>query len=195
MKCIQTNLIAAILLATASGCSSMNTGGSWDQQVHAHLRSQHAWNQWSWYYDELDYPYHFAKGFKAGYRDILNGGKGCQPTLPPKSYWKWNYRSAEGRRKVNAWFDAFSHGALAAQKDGAGSWSQIPLSPTDRMNLETAARNNQPVPDYSRPPAPVQVPAPPEIGLLLPDIDSSDGNVLSDADISEPPLPYDIETE
>ncbi|MCH2204144.1 MAG: hypothetical protein MK102_19435, partial [Fuerstiella sp.] len=110
-------------------------------------------------------------------------------------YWKWNYRSAEGHRKVNAWFDAFSHGALAAQKDGAGSWSQIPLSPTARMNFETATRNNQPVPDNNSPPAPTNPPAPPaplETGLLLPDINS---NVLGDADISKPPLPHDIETE
>jgi len=107
--------------------------------VHHKVQAQKAWHQWSWCYDEINHPHHFAKGFKAGYRDVLDGGKGCQPTLPPRCYWKSCYRSAEGRCKVNAWFDGFSHGAMAAQQDGAGNWNQIPISPTARMNLQMAS--------------------------------------------------------
>jgi hypothetical protein len=144
-------------------------------QIRNHVLSQKAWGEWSWCYDELDEPFHFAKGFKAGYRDILEGGKGCQPTLPPQCYWKPYYQSPAGRCKINAWFDGFSHGALAAQQDGYGSLQEIPMSPGARMNLEAANAHRGtnpyaemqgkpfPVPDQMDPavPAVPQVEAPP----------------------------------
>ncbi len=150
----------AILLlsaAAAGGCASMQDGlVDHEVRLRNRMRAQHAWNEWSWCYDDLDHPFHFAKGFKAGYRDILNGGKGCQPTLPPRCYWKSCYRSAEGRCKVNAWFDGFSHGALAAQQDGVGAWNQIPLSPTARMNMHAVTRSGQPMPTAHPLPPPVR---------------------------------------
>ncbi|MEZ6042713.1 MAG: hypothetical protein R3C20_19620 [Planctomycetaceae bacterium] len=105
--------------------------------VRNFVLAQKAWGEWSWCYEDLDYPLHFAKGFKDGYRNILEGGNGCQPTLPPKCYWKPQFQSPEGRCKTTAWFDGFSHGALAAQQDGYGSLQEIPISPTARANLMT----------------------------------------------------------
>jgi hypothetical protein len=129
----------SLLLCLNVGCATFHECII-DQEIRVrnHVLAQKAWGEWSWCYDELDEPFHFAKGFKAGYRDILEGGKGCQPTLPPQCYWKPHYQSPAGRCKINAWFDGFSHGALAAQQDGFGSLQEIPMSPGARMNLEAA---------------------------------------------------------
>jgi hypothetical protein len=125
-----------VLLVAASGCSSLQDHiVDCEMDLRNQILAQKGWNEWSWCYDELDYPFHFAKGFKAGYRDILSGGNGCQPTLPPRCYWKPKFQSPEGRCKTNAWFDGFSHGALAAQQDGFGNLNEIPMSPTARANM------------------------------------------------------------
>ena len=126
----------SLLLFTATGCNAIHDGiNDCETRLRNECLSQKAWGHWSWCYDDLDHPYHFAKGFKAGYEDVLAGGKGCQPTLPPRCYWKPCYQSAAGRCKINAWFDGFSHGAVAAQQDGYGNLQSIPISPTARANF------------------------------------------------------------
>ncbi|MEZ6063869.1 MAG: hypothetical protein R3C19_26275 [Planctomycetaceae bacterium] len=140
MKRLTKLVLLLAVTAVFTGCSSM-TDHFIDCEIKCRntIIAQKAWNEWSWCYDELDHPFNFAKGFKAGYLDILNGGKGCQPTLPPKCYWKPSYHGPEGQCMVDAWFNGFSHGALAAQQDGYGNISQIPVSPTCRMNLRMAS--------------------------------------------------------
>lgn len=138
------SLIGLALLLAVSGCASLQE--ACDEKVdvvHSKLTAHEAWARWSWAYDELAHPKHFARGFKAGYQDILNGGKGCQPTLPPRDYWRPCFRNSEGQCSVNAWFDGWSHGVTAARQDGAGSFGTIPLSPTARGNIANA---NRPVP-------------------------------------------------
>jgi hypothetical protein len=126
----------SLVLLTAAGCNTMHDCiNDCETSMRNHVLSQKAWCQWSWCYDDLDHPYHFARGFKAGYEDILAGGSGCQPTLPPRCYWKPCYQSAVGRSKINSWFDGFSHGAVAAQQDGYGDLQSLPISPTARANF------------------------------------------------------------
>lgn len=155
-----TPLVLTMLFLT--GCSSVSSrwsdpGACLRNKCHAQI----AWHEWSRSYDELNHPHHFAKGFKAGYRDVLEGGNGCQPTLAPRCYWKSCYRSACGREKVNAWFDGFTHGAMAAQQDGVGGWNEIPISPTARLNLARANAPRQPAGWGHGPPPPIASPAPP----------------------------------
>jgi hypothetical protein len=130
-------LLAAFLL-TATGCSSLHDYViQTETGVRNSILTQKAWGEWSWCYDDLEYPGDFALGFKAGYRNVLEGGKGCQPTLPPRCYWKPCYETPTGRSKIAAWFDGFSHGALAANQDGMAGMSQLPISPTAKRNLMT----------------------------------------------------------
>ena len=146
------NFKAPILLLVAAtfglqGCASIcDDIIETEMQTRNMILAQKAWGHWSWCYDDLDFPYHFARGFKAGYRDVLDGGSGCQPTLPPKCYWKPCFQTPEGRCKTHAWFDGFSHGALAARQDGYGSLGEIPISPRARENLRLAnSRPAQPM--------------------------------------------------
>ena len=133
---------AALLLSVAlslTGCESI-TGCQ--RKMRNKCIAHKAWHEWSGCYDDLDYPHHFARGFRAGYIDILEGGKGCQPTMPPKCYWD-HCHSPNGLCQTNAWFDGFLHGVLAANQDGVGVFSSIPISPTARMNLD-ASRTDHP---------------------------------------------------
>lgn len=138
---ISKSLVGLMLLMAMSGCSGIQDSLNERCNIlHNELTAMEAWARWSWCYNELTHPKDFAAGFRAGYQDILNGGAGCQPTLPPKEYWKPCYRNAEGNCRVNAWFEGFSHGVLAANKDGAASYGHIPLSPTAQGNWDTACQ-------------------------------------------------------
>jgi hypothetical protein len=126
------------LLLTLTGCTAIyDSCIECETGMRNRVLACKAWAHWSWCYDELEHPLHFSRGFKAGYEDVLNGGAGCQPTLPPRCYWKPCFQTPEGRCKIAAWFDGFSHGAVAAQQDGYGGLGELPISPTARANLMT----------------------------------------------------------
>lgn len=185
--------VPALAVLLLSGCASMcDSVINCEMAIRNKVLAQKAWGHWSWCYNDLDYPMHFAKGFKAGYQDVLNGGNGCQPTLPPQCYWKPAYQSPEGKCKINSWFDGFSHGALAAQQDGYGNMGEIPISPTARANIEMAQRrpdpnafstpyaNGQPLAPVAMPPAGNEVPLvspaeslPTNPGIRLPDVNDA----------------------
>ncbi|MFK7818683.1 MAG: hypothetical protein AB8G99_08185 [Planctomycetaceae bacterium] len=157
---ISISILGLSIICAMSGCKSIQ--GGFDEKcnsIHTELTAMEAWARWSWCYEDLTHPKDFAAGFRAGYHDVLNGGAGCQPTLPPRSYWKACYRNAEGHCKVNAWFEGFSHGALAAEKDGASTYGHIPLSPTAHGNL-AKAMEEPPVYDWSAATDSVPAPAP-----------------------------------
>lgn len=149
----------SMLLFSATGCNSISDMCiEKEMTCRDYVLAHKAWGEWSWCYDELNHPYHFSKGFRAGYEDILGGGKGCQPTMPPRCYWKPCYQTSEGRCKTQAWFDGYSHGALAAAQDGYGNMQTIPLSSTARQNFLTAKMpvSDACFADLARPAAPGQ---------------------------------------
>jgi len=211
MKRMQYMSLLMLVAVSLTGCASMrsNRSGGLGEGLRRKCKAQQAWNVWSWCYEELDHPYHFARGFKAAYRDVHEGGNGCQPTLAPKYYWKSKFQSVEGRCKVNAWFDGYSHGALAAQQDGVSGLNQIPISPTARTNLQMASLQPQPfgASSYDSP-MPIAVPAPPPAPGLPPIGGAAnnefrpDGEVENEGDVEDagtqtdnnkalPPRPYE----
>ena len=190
--------LMALVILSLSGCTL--THDRWSDPVTCvrHKCQAHkAWLEWIWCYEDVEHRHHFGKGFRAGYRDVLEGGNGCQPTLPPRCYWKSHYRSAEGRSRVYAWFDGFSHGALAAQQDGANAWNDIPISPTARANLQMSTASAQP--NYwhgnGTPPPIVSPPPPPPPGPsvhvnpddedlpLLPEVEVEDSDSPAKANV------------
>ena len=126
----------ALLLVSSAGCNAIEDHVvSCETNTRNMVLAEKGWMNWASCYKEVDYKHHFSKGFRDGYTNILEGGKGCQPTLPPRCYWKPQFQTPAGRAKTNAWFDGYSHGATAAQQDGFGSLQQLPISPTARANL------------------------------------------------------------
>lgn len=81
----------------------------------------------------------FAEGYRQGYEDVAYGvSNGCTPSFPPRDYWGWQYQSAEGQKKVSAWFAGYPHGARAAEEEGVGNWSQIQMSSNLQSQFVTA---------------------------------------------------------
>lgn len=66
-------------------------------------------------------------GFLEGYHDMLQGGDGCLPVVPPRRYWSWKYQSAGGQGAVSDWFNGYSAGVAAAKEDGLSNLSRIPV--------------------------------------------------------------------
>lgn len=82
----------------------------------------------------------FKCGFVEGYHDVLAGGNGCPPPIPPKKYWLRYSRLANGQQQINEWFAGFEDGAAAAKSNGFDRSAQIPVSPAYqgvRMPYET----------------------------------------------------------
>jgi len=128
----------ALLFFAAAGCSAIQDHCiNFETSTRNCVLAEKGWMRWASCYKGMDNKMHFAKGFKEGYQNILEGGKGCQPTLPPRWYWKPCYQSAAGGFKIAAWFDGFTHGAVAAQQDGFGNMQQLPISPTAKANWMT----------------------------------------------------------
>jgi hypothetical protein len=81
------------------------------------------------YVDCRDDLWDFGAGFRYGYADILNGGRGCPPAVPPRCYWGCCYHNASGKCAIAAWYDGYHHGAAAALADGYGSsYGALPSS-------------------------------------------------------------------
>lgn len=70
----------------------------------------------------------FCTGYRQGFEDVASGGTGCTPNFPPRDYWGWQHQTAEGQKKVSAWFAGYPYGARAAEEEGVGNWSQIQMS-------------------------------------------------------------------
>jgi hypothetical protein len=136
--------------------------------VKNHFRAKEAWQRRELAYCDLPYLHDFEKGFKDGYKDIANGGEPCLPLFPPRIYWGHQFRSAEGQSRIQAWFAGWKEGAAAAQEDGAGLFSDIPLGskPTpDPLDVEYAPVSPNDAPERivsDPPPAPTEFIAPPE---------------------------------
>ena len=132
-------LLVLAFLTGLCGCNQVKDGLI-EAQVDTRdfILSQKAWSQWGRLYRDVEFRSHFARGFKAGYRNVLGGGSGCQPTLPDRFYWHPRFQTPIGQAQTHAWFDGYSHGALAARQDGFGSLNTIPISPRAKENLRIA---------------------------------------------------------
>lgn len=137
-----------IALLATTGCTFIHNSyenfrydDTWNRAVTS-TRNK-AWSKTAWHKrkhlfcreKQLD---NFYEGFRAGYQDVCNGSTGCTPNVPPRDYWSWQYQSAEGQRKVGAWFAGYPHGARAAEEDGIANFSQIQLSSNLQQEYRTA---------------------------------------------------------
>lgn len=126
--CAHTVAFAALLLAS---CHQMQD--CIDEEVTT-CRNNHL-AKCAWFRSRGNYVecqenlWDFGAGFRYGYADILNGGRGCPPAFPPRSYWGCCYHGEGGKCATAAWFDGYHHGATAALADGYGrDYATVPSS-------------------------------------------------------------------
>ena len=96
-------------------------------------------------YGNLDRPYgeHFYNGFCAGYADVMNGGDGYVPALPPVSYRGPRFQSTDGLQCVNAWFEGFPAGVKAAKQENVGDLNQVPISKMMEAAIEMENKSKE----------------------------------------------------
>lgn len=131
-------VMIASALASSTGCTAW-TGAQhswqynryWNDGMMAYRQkcmATSAWHSHKHCYANQKYLKDFARGFKAGYMDVASGRDGCTPAFAPREYWGWKYQSREGQARVAAWFSGYPYGAMAAEKEGIGNWTQIQTS-------------------------------------------------------------------
>lgn len=67
----------------------------------------------------------FKHGFLDGYSGVAGGADGCPPPMPPRCYWSCCNTGCEGQAVVNAYFDGYARGAVAAEADGVAGAARI----------------------------------------------------------------------
>ena len=64
-----------------------------------------AWYHFQSALPDCQYSDDFADGFKTGFADYLYaGGNGDPPVVPPRSYWRPTYETAQGQVMMQDWF-------------------------------------------------------------------------------------------
>ncbi|MEO2031392.1 MAG: hypothetical protein ABGZ35_04850 [Planctomycetaceae bacterium] len=153
----------ACLLGCMSGCYQISDSiDDFAMCIRDDVAAGSAWSRWRPYYEDVEQPSSFGAGFRDGYESVAAGGNGCQPAMPPHKYWSIWYQNESGKARIHAWFNGFSHGALAAQQDDIIELSRIPIAPTiESQHVPNGAEHQitiTPEPDENLPPEPEAAP-------------------------------------
>jgi hypothetical protein len=125
--------------------------------------AEEVWNEVGVNPDAGPFSSDHAEGFKDGFADYLfDGGCGEPPLLPPHRYRKLRYRTPEGYRAAEEWFEGFRHGAAAAQEGGYRRYVLGPTSLSSGFGFPTLSTAP------TLPPVPMMPP-----GLTMPPTDES----------------------
>ena len=77
---------------------------------------------------------HYSCGWRQGYRDVLMGGDGQCPPVPPPRYWSHKYQSCQGEAWIECWFSGYQDGANAAIALCEGGQHVVPFSHTFKQD-------------------------------------------------------------
>lgn len=98
-------------------------------KVHYRLQANEAWKEYLAHHAGGDYCADFAKGFKSGYKDFLEGGGDTSPPpAPPMKYWKNRFQTPEGREASKMWSLGYAEGSMAAKASGARNLIVVPYN-------------------------------------------------------------------
>ncbi|MBI1347052.1 hypothetical protein GC163_12260 [bacterium] len=148
-------LIAVLML---SGCASIRDAVLQDKlYLRNSKEAAHAWREFcdirtsgndDWATE------HYKIGFRDGYVGVAMGANGCPPTLPPKRYWKPEFRTPQGKVCVTDWYNGYAEGAQSAKSAGAPERNRV-LTAVDVYGVGTSSNTPlAPVPMPAIPPAP-----------------------------------------
>jgi hypothetical protein len=118
-------LILPIACWTA-GCSSMAANSyrnligdpiryATDFERHREIKQYRAMAREILFSSEAALSADFAQGFEDGFAHFMEYGRlGGEPHVPPRRYWRGEYRTPEGRLAIDQWFTGFSEGVHTA---------------------------------------------------------------------------------
>lgn len=109
-------ILLAILAPWLSGCAS--TQDAKFKATHCLRAHAASWGAPRAKQFNGDYKDGFVQGY---YEYSLN--RTCKaPSVPPKEYWKAKYQSPCGHQRIEAWYDGYEMGMLAAERDCGNCW-------------------------------------------------------------------------
>lgn len=185
-------LAGSLLMAAAfsfTGCCYYELRDTFDEcslGIRNEYLARMAWHRCSDAYDDHPYEKELGHGFRDGYAAVAGGADGCCPSMPPRCYWNTCYRGCEGQARVNAWFDGYARGAIAAEADGLAASGRIVMRPpacpsgcpvpTSSMNMtgvhslpsHGGASSYQATPTFQSVPLTPPPPAPPSMAPSIP---------------------------
>jgi hypothetical protein len=125
MHIMRALLLIALISLIHSGCAS-----DWHYRAVNELRARRAWSE-AGRCDCGERHGDFGAGWRRGYFDVSTGRTGQRPILPPKRYWAASYQCPDGFAAIDAWYQGYERGVIAAECDGYGGFHTMPIQCTD----------------------------------------------------------------
>jgi hypothetical protein len=123
--------LPALLLVTSGGCVAVkDCVDNCVIDCRNRCYAEKAWLSCKSCYNDVECKCDFGKGFKDGYVAVASGGSTCQPAMPPRRYWHFQYQNPDGQERMLAWFNGYSYGAIYAEQEGISDWSRVVTAPT-----------------------------------------------------------------
>ena len=166
---------AFALFLSLSGCTAISDS---KYELGQKIRTSQAWHDFDGCNQQC-FTCDYRSGWKAGYYDVLTGGTGCAPVVPPKQYWKPPVFFEHDPNRRNDWYCGFQDGAACANCEpdhhyiqaflpgpaccptSPVSYSEVPVEPTE-FPLEHVTSEPSMEPVQSVEPSEGEAPAAPE---------------------------------
>lgn len=126
---------------------------------------------------------HYSCGWRRGYADILLGGDGTCPPVPPQCYWSHKYQCEAGEIAIQEWFQGYRDGGAAGLESCGDLYHPVPMSDEVRVYRAGALPVDRAAYPYGVThlgPSRHNEPARPNTPYELPDVPASPGDDRSD---------------
>lgn len=117
--------IELLLIVSSVGCVSFQ---DCEYKFAQNWRAHRAYWECSEDYFGTRMGFHFARGWKKGYSDVLMGGDGQCPAVPPQCYWSHKFQSEWGEAAIEDWYQGYAQGAATALASGREHYNEVPRS-------------------------------------------------------------------
>jgi len=102
---------AAALFLSLSGCTAIS---DCKYECGQKYRTSQAWHEFDGC-NEQSFTCDYRDGWKKGYYDVLTGGDGRPPLVPPRKYWKPPVFTEHDPSRQNDWYTGYQDGASCAK--------------------------------------------------------------------------------
>lgn len=99
------------LFLTLSGCTALS---DCKYELGQKIRTGQAWHEFDGCNKQC-FTGDYRDGWKRGYYDVLTGGDGRPPVVPPKKYWKPPVFTEHDPSRQNEWYTGYQDGAACAK--------------------------------------------------------------------------------
>jgi hypothetical protein len=99
------------LFLSLSGCTALS---DCKYEAGQKIRTSQAWHEFDGC-NEQCFTSDYRDGWKRGYYDVLTGGDGRPPVVPPKKYWKPPVFTEHDPSRQDEWYTGYQDGASCAK--------------------------------------------------------------------------------